>query len=560
MYEALIEKLMNSTVLPELDDCFQLIRNNFHEDETEVLDARGKRVSLLQNPENVKKSLDHLFGLRSNVLQLLKNPKTACKELEELFWKTMLLAAPYHFDSYCIYIEKSRPLEKKFYEPRRKQLKVVADAMQKLEDDEIDILTVSLAPGVGKTTLAIFYITWVAGKHPELQNLIGSHNNEFLRGVYDECLRVMDKNGEYLWTDVFPSVGITGTNAKDMRIDLGNKKRFQTIELTSLGAGNAGKVRATNLLYCDDLVEGIEQAMSRDQMDKLWNKYTVDLRQRKQGKKCKELHIATRWSVNDVIGRLESVYANDPRFMSINLPVRDENGESLFDYPYGLGYTTKMIEDLEVSMDDISFKALYLGEPIEREGQLYAPSELRRYFELPEREPDAIVAVCDTKEQGNDYCAMPIVYQYGDDFYIDKWICDNGKPDIIEQRIVNLLAERGVKMARFESNRGGSIFAENVKKGLKEKGSHCKVLTRWNETNKQTRILMASGWVKEHCLFKDESAYKLDKEYRLAMQELSSYTMSGKNLHDDVPDVLADLEDFASGWRMNKVEVLKRVF
>ncbi len=560
MYEALIEKLMNSTALSELDDCFQLIRNNLHEDEIEVHDARGRKVSVIENPENVKKALAHLFGLRENVLSLLKNPRTASKPLEDLFWKTMLLAAPYHFDSYCLFIEKNRPMEKKFYEPRRKQLKPVAEAMQRLEDDEIDILTVSLAPGVGKTTLAIFYITWVAGKHPDMQNLIGSHNNEFLRGVYDECLRIMDANGEYLWQDVFRELKVVGTNAKDMRIDLGQKKRFQTIELTSLGAGNAGKVRATNLLYCDDLVEGIEQAMSRDQMDKLWNKYTVDLRQRKQGKKCKELHIATRWSVNDVIGRLESIYSEDPRFMSINLPVRDEGGESLFDYPYELGYTTKMIEDLEASMDDASFKALYMGEPIEREGQLYAPTELRRFYELPEREPDAIFAVCDTKEQGNDYCAMPVVYQYGQDYYVDKWICDNGKPDIIEQRIISLLDERHVQAVRFESNRGGSIFAENVKKALKEKGSHCKVETKWNQTNKDTRILMASGWIKEHCLFKDESLYKQDKEYRLAMQEMTGYTMSGKNKHDDVPDVLADLENFANGWRLNKIEVLKRVF
>ena len=58
---------------------------------------------------------------------------------------------------------------------------------------------------------------------------------------------------------------------------------------------------------------GIEEALSRDRMDSLWTKYTTDFRQRKIGD-CKELHIATRWSVHDVLGRLEREYDEKVRF------------------------------------------------------------------------------------------------------------------------------------------------------------------------------------------------------------------------------------------------------
>lgn len=213
--------------------------------------------------------------------------------------------------------------------------------------------------------------------------LTGSHSNSFVRGVYDECLRIMDKNGDYLWQDVFPDVKVSNTNAKDCRIDLDKRQRFETLEFTSIGTGNAGLYRAATLLYCDDLVSGIEVALSKERLDKLWETYTTDLRQRKIGDHCKELHIATRWSVHDVIGRLEREYIDSDRAKFIVIPALDENDESNFDYAYGVGFSTNFYREQRNIMDDVSWRALYMNEPIEREGLVYSEDELRRYFELP---------------------------------------------------------------------------------------------------------------------------------------------------------------------------------
>ena len=472
--------------------------------------------------------------------------------------KALLFDAPYDFDAHCRYIEWNRDPDKRFYLPRRSRLLPVAQKLQKLADGKLKLLAISLPPGVGKTTLAIFFLTWLAGKHPDKPILGGSHSNSFLRGVYDECLRIMDPHGEYLWSDVFPRVSVTSTNAQDMKIDLGYPKRFTTLEFSSVGSGNAGKVRAEQLLYCDDLVDGIEAALSRERMDKLWNLYATDLRQRKIGA-CRELHIATRWSVHDVIGRLEQQYGDDPEAEFIRIPALDENDESNFDYGNHAGFTTQMYHEQRDVMDDASWRALYMNEPIEREGQLYADDELRKYFELPEGDPDAVLAVCDTKTTGSDYAFLPVLYQYGQDYYLEACICDNGKEEVVEARIAEALLAHKVQMARFESNSAGGTIARNVQKAIKAEGGRCHITTKYTTDNKQTKIIVNSPWVKEHVLFNEEKI-KADKEYRRMYQFLTGYTVAGKNKHDDVPDGLACFAIYAQELLGGTISVWHRRF
>ena len=482
------------------------------------------------------------------------------KRLNDTYWHSALVDAPVDFDAYCLYIEKNRDQKKRFYAPRRKQLlPAVVNNLQDLMDDKLDILGISLPPGVGKSTTAIFLLTWVAGRWPEEPNLTGSHSNAFVHGVYEECLRVMDPNGEYLWHDVFPDVHVSGTNAKDYRIDLGKRKRFETLEFTSIGSGNAGLYRAGKLLYCDDLVSGLEIALSKDRLDKLWETYATDLRQRKIGDHCKELHIATRWSVNDVIGRLERQYEHSERAKFVTVPALNENDESNFDYPYGLGFSTAFYREQRDVMDDASWRALYMNQPIEREGLLYHPDELRRYFELPDREPDAILCVCDTKDRGTDYCAMPIAYQYGTDYYIEDVVFDNSNPEIVEARMVEKLLRNRVQMGRFESNSAGGRVAESIQTRTRMAGGRIKITTKYTTQNKETKIIMASPFVKEHFLFKDPTVIK-DKEYRSFMTNVCSWTMNGKAKHDDGPDSLAMLADYVQNFAMSVPTIFQRPF
>ena len=455
-------------------------------------------------------------------------------------------------------VEWNRDPEKKFYVPRMGVLREVVQALQDLEDGKLDLAAISLPPGAGKTTLAIFYLTWIAGRHPEEPTLTGSHSNSFVRGVYDECLRIFDPNGEYLWHEVFPTVQVVNTNAKDCRIDLGKRKRFETLEFTSIGTGNAGLYRAMHLLYCDDLVSGIEVALNKERLDKLWETYTTDLRQRKIGDHCGELHIATRWSVHDVIGRLEAMYGDSPRARFIVIPAMDDNDESNFDYAYGVGFNTQFYRQQRDIMDDASWRALYMNQPIERDGLLFQEDELRRYFELPSSDPDGIIGVCDTKDKGTDYAVLPVAYVYGQDYYIDDCICDNGLPEVVDARLAEILVRNTVKMARFESNSAGGRVAEKVQQMVKDKGGITHITTKYTTANKETKIIVNSAWVKQHCLFKDSTTYKRNSEYGKFINMLCSYTMAGKNKNDDVPDAMAMLAEYAQSLTTSKVEVFQR--
>ena len=481
------------------------------------------------------------------------------EQYRQLYKNTLLFAAPVDFDSFCRYIEWNREPNKRFYLPRRKQLKIVVDALQELADDKLDLLAISMPPGVGKTTIAIFFLAWMGGRVPNLPMLGGSHSNSFLRGVYDEILRVIDKDGEYLWHDVFPNIEICNTNAKDMRIDLDKPQRFETFAFSSVGSSNAGKVRAGTLLYCDDLVDGIETAMSKERLDKLWQQYTTDLRQRKIGN-CKELHIATRWSVHDVIGRLEQQYGDSKRAKFIIMPALDSEDKSNFDYGGDIGFSTQFYHEQREIMDDVSWRALYMNQPIEREGLLYAESELRRYFELPDTEPDGIISICDTKDKGKDYAFMPVAYIYGKDYYIDDCICDNSLPNIVEPRIVSCLLKNKVQMARFEHNNAGGRIAKDIQAELKKLGGITKITTKFTTSNKETKIIVNSAFVKERFLFKDSSLYKKKDDYGKMIDFLCSYTVTGKNKHDDVPDGMAMLSEYAQSLVGNKVEVFQRLF
>lgn len=499
--------------------------------------------------------------LRSVCAAMMGKMKTSedVAKVYDIIGRTYLFEAKDVFDSYCIYLEWNRAPEKKFYQPRRKVLKTVANALQDLADDRLDLLAISMPPGCGKTALAIFYLTWLAGRNPDEPMLTGSHSNSFVRGVYDECLRIFDKDGEYLWNDVFPDVTVSNTNAKDCRIDLGKRKRFETLEFTSIGTGNAGLYRASTLLYCDDLVSGIEVALSKPRLDKLWETYTTDLRQRKIGNKCKELHIATRWSVHDVIGRLEQNYGDFDRNRFIVMPAMNEKDESNFDYDYGVGYSTETLRKQREVMDEMSWKALYMNQPVEREGLLFPADELR-YFNgvLPDGEPDRKLMVMDIAWGGGDFTACPIAYVYGEAVFIPDLVFNNGDKTVTRPEVVGKIIQHKINVVRGEANNGGDEYCDVVDSQLRQQGYHCSVRSQRAPSgqSKLSRIIQYAPDIKRF-YFLDEK--QQSKEYKAFMEQVTMFTQLGKVPHDDAPDSLAQLADELYNG-ISKIEPVKRPF
>lgn len=490
-------------------------------------------------------------------------------EIIDRFYEVLLLEAQNKIvDSGFRYLERKREPKERFYMPRRKQfLKIgLVDALQGMIDDKYDILCISLIPGAGKTSVEKFFNALVIGWFPKDFTLFYSHSGDITRMYYDGVYDIVTNTDEYTWNEIFPDLHVTSTNAKMEQFNVGKYKPFPSVQCTSVGSKNAGKVRASKFLLVDDMIGGIEEAMNPSILDKLWDKYAVDARQRKiqdtDGKNCKEIHIATRWSVHDVIGRIQNMYAGNPRVKVIAVPDIDPvTGESNFEYEYS-GLKKEFFADQQLLMDDISYRCLYKQEPIEREGLLFPDDKIRRYLHLPHGEPEIITAQCDTKGKGTDYFVMPVLQKYGEDYYCVDAVCDNTADyEMQYENASNAIVNNQVQECEFERNAGGDRVAMEVNKRVEQKGWVCNITDVPTETNKEARIFQCSNWILQHVIFKDSSLYKLNEPYGVMMSLLKQYSVSGKKQLDDVPDVFSNFAiRMTKGNRVAKAEAIHNPF
>lgn len=490
-------------------------------------------------------------------------------EILDKYYGILLLEAQNKIvDSAFQYLEKKREPKERFYMPRRKQfLKIgLTEALQGMIDDKYDILCVSLIPGAGKTTVEKMFNALVAGWFPKDFSLFYSHSGDITRMYYDGVYDIVTNSDEYTWNEIFPGLSVTSTNAKMEQFNVGKYKPFPSIQCTSVGSKNAGKVRASKFLLVDDMIGGIEEAMNPAILDKLWDKYAVDARQRKiqdtDGNNCKEIHIATRWSVHDVIGRIQNMYEGNPRVKVIAVPdVDPKTGESNFDYEFS-GFTKEFFEDQQLLMDDISYRCLYKQEPIEREGLLFPEDKIRRYLNLPHGEPEIVTGQCDTKGKGTDYFVLPVLQKYGEDYYCVDCVCDNTADyEMQYENAANVLTNNKVQECEFERNAGGDRVAMEVNKRVENKGWICNITDTPTETNKEARIFQCSNWILQHVIFKDPSSYKPNEPYGVMMSLLKRYSVSGKKQLDDVPDVFSNFAlRVTNGRNVAKVEAAVNPF
>ena len=508
-----------------------------------------------------EEDISHALGinaeLRNKLNTVLENSKLPARERKNLlkkYWQTFLFAAPYDFHSYLLYMEKDRDAEKRFYQPRIKVLRTVVQDLQDLADGKLMRLALSMPPGCGKSTLGIFFIVWLMGKEPLKPSLATAYADKLTRSFFDGALQII-KDPEYKFHEIFPEASLVATNSKDETIDLKQIKRFKTLTCRSIDSGLTGATRCEVLAYADDMVSGSEEAMNRERMDILWTKFSNDFMSRMK-QDCKMLIIGTRWSIHDPIGRLEQRYFDDPKSKFVKLPALNIDGNSIFDYDYGVGFSTEYFLNLKENMDDVSWRAIYMQEPIEREGLLYAEDELQYFFELPKERPDAVVAVCDSKGQGRDYVCAPCGYIYGNSVYISEVVFNNGLPEITKPLVANMCVKNKVSRMDVESNNGGDYYAKDVNEQIEKNGGSTSIRTFFTSSNKITKIVTESDYVKKHFIFLHKS--KQNTDYKRFMQNLLSFTVSGKAKHDDAPDAVAMLSQLVKDLSSLSIKILER--
>lgn len=548
--------LEKSPDLDTFEDMIQCLKEIYEVDKEYVFD--NIEIGRTKIAQEIKKTFDNKdFDL--------------LYKLDQIAYKCYLLTAQDKFNDFLIALEWGRKPSEKFYEPRKNRLNVIVQGLQDLADDKLDELFISQPPRTGKTTLVMMYAIWLMGRNSENANLYVSYSDTITSAFYSGVLEILQDNVTYRYGDIFPKAKIMGTNAKEETLDLDRRKRYHSLTCRSLYGTLNGATDCSNggVLISDDLIGSIEEALNPDRLVAAWSKVDNNMITRaKEGAKL--LWVGTRWSMYDPTGiryellKSDEKYANR-RFKIINVPALDENDESNFNYEYGVGFSSEYYQQrrasFEANNDMASWLAQYQGEPIERQGTIFDPSDMR-YFNgvLPENEPDRKFMVVDPAWGGGDYVASPVCYMYGNDVYVVDVVYSNEDKTVTQPMLANIIKRYEVDRVQVEATKMTKEFKDGIEDILLKDSYKCTMTTKAAPTNKgkEQRIFDKAPDIRENFVFLEDG--KRSKEYNLFMQNVYSFKITGKNKHDDAPDSLCMACDLAFYQSQSKPIIFKRFF
>lgn len=547
-----------------------------------MISGKNRRIiNAIQKLNPEYETLNDLFGMARAVyeedncelpycLKLTKYVKDmvaylpASNSLNELYWNILLWEAPFLFESFLLYMEKNRSPKRKFYEPRAKTLKIVVDDLQDLEEGEIEFYGLSMPPRVGKSTICIFFLSWIAGRNPNLHNAMGGHSGILAKGFYKEFLNLV-ASPEYTYNEIFPDVILESKSAEEFTINLNDADRFATLTCRGIDGTWTGAVDISTggYLYVDDLIRDRTESLSPIRLENRYQDYLNVMVDRKNDG-AKELMVGTRWNVLDPLGKNEEAFKDNPKARFRKIPALNDKDESNFNYDYGLGFSTEYYKSLRDRLDKNEWMAKYMQRPFVREGLLFPEDELN-FFNgvLPDGEC-LKAAACDVAWGGGDSLSMPFGSVFGDrtdgPIYITDWIFNKGDKYVTKPLVVAKTLQNKPNMARFEANNGGDEYAEDIDRQLKSQGYKTNIT--WakasNQIGKMAKIIQYAPDIKRRFYFLKPELQS--EEYREAMTELCMFVQLGKNEHDDSPDGLVQLLQLISGEVYAKCEAMERPF
>lgn len=493
-------------------------------------------------------------------LCIKKHIETQEDSYGELYDDYLLWETPYSLDSFILYMEKDRPYERKFYEPRRKTLLQVVNALQDLEDRKYKFLGISMPSRTGKSTVCIFFLTWIACKRPNSHNGMGGHSGILAKGFYNEFMNFITTD-EYTFRTIYSRMHpgknqmLQAKSAEEFTVTLGRPDRFATLTCRGIDGTWTGAVDISKdgYLYVDDLIRDREHSLSPIRMENTFQEYLNKMVDRKNDG-ARELMVGTLWNVMDPLERMRHKYSDDPEYHFLKIPALDFiTDESNFQYDVN-GFSTQYYRDMRERLDRAEWMAKYQQEPFVREGLLFPPDELRFFNGILPEGDSKVVAACDVAFGGGDSLSMPIGREYEDgSVYIIDWIFSTAPKEFTVPMVVAAIIRHGIRAIQFEGNNGGDMYADYVEKELADQNYKCTVKSKKapNTMEKTTKIEAYSGDIKRKFYFLQPKskvsndmftgAYERSADYERAINEMTTFVTIGKNEHDDAVDGITQL-------------------
>ena len=489
-------------------------------------------------------------------------------KLVDQFYEVLRLESFYRFESFIYFMERKRNWSKRFYYPRRKTLNIVANDLEDLENRKIKFYGLSMPSRVGKSTICIFFLAWVALRRPNSHSAMGGHSGILAKGFYKELMNLFTTE-EYTFAELFAywhpeyanAALPTDKSADEFTITLGDPDRFATVTCRGIDGTWTGAVDVSKdgYLYVDDLVRDREHSLSPTRMGNTYQEYLNKMVDRKNDG-ARELMVGTLWNVLDPLERMRKQYEHDPQYRFRKIPALNENDESNFAYEIN-GFSTEYYRDMRDKLDNAEWMAKFMQQPYVREGLLY--TDLRLFNGILPDGDFRRIGVVDVAWGGGDSLSMPIGAEYENgDVYIYDWIFNKGTKEVTIPLVVGRIIGNEIRQTRFEGNTGGDLYCQYVDEKLQAQDYKCSCTSRKapNNVEKLSKIIAYSGDVKRKFIFLDThrptqeqmkkdsdlgvTRYYRNDEYQAAMDELSMFVSIGGNEHDDAADGLTQLEMF----------------
>ena len=517
-----------------------------------------------ENKDFYKQYTDYIKEI---ALDRVVDDKKNAKKWRQLYWDITKLESFWYFESYLIYMERKRPFEKKFYEPRAKTQKIVVNDLQALEDSKTQLMyTLSEPSRVGKSTMMVFFLTWIVLRKPLSHNALATHSGELAKHFYELALDLFTSD-DYCFKELFSyfqpdKKGLVEKSAEYMSIKFETTGDFNTCIFKGCDGTWTGNIDVTDYLFVDDLVRDRAHSLSPKRMNDTFSDYLNKMVDRKNDG-AKEVMIGTLWNVLDPIKRLEEMYGDDDRYVFRRIPALNENGESNFDYEVK-GFSTEYYQDMKDKLiragNEAEWMAKFQQQPYVREGLLFGLDELG-YFNgvLPVGHKFRFVVNCDVAFGGGDSVSMPIGLQDLTDeiVYIVDWYFNSSGVSITVPGVVDMIIKHGVKNITFEANAGGQLYASKVQEELRKRNylCSCDSVRAPNNLSKEDKIKACEGVIRQKFRFLDgtkhdpeeydgeTTIYERSASYERALEEMGTYVTIGKNLHDDACDSIAQIAE-----------------
>jgi len=424
------------------------------------------------------------------------------------------------FWSFCQYIDKE------YFSDNKAHLIQIADIFQKVKDSYdkgISLkVAISIFPRAGKSYITTLFCAWMLGYY-DTGSIMRNSYSARLAEKFSYDTRDIINNPKY--KDIFPDISMSKDKTAVTGWNLSTAK-----QVTYFCAGVGGSITGFGcdlLSILDDPIKNIEEALSEVILDNKWNWYTSTHKSRHENN-CPEIHIATRWSKKDMIGRLKELNYFD---YGIDIPALIDGESSC---PETI--STESFIKTKNLLDEFVWDALYQQEPIDVKGLLFPIDDLNRYsLDELNKEPDSVISVTDIADEGTDYLCNPIAQIFGTKKYITDVVFTQDKVEITLGKVAQSIIDNNVVRHRCEANAGGKTYALNLRELIKEE-SRCFIEWKQTTSNKETRIIMRSGEIIRDFWFRND--YDPGSDYEKFMNNLTSYVAGGKNKHDDAPDGL----------------------